>query len=128
MIPASNNFNHLSLTTSFIVGFNLRCGSREFLAFSFKWIRCVATSGLIPLISAKDYPIASLCSLKTLNNLLLCSLSKLDAIIIEQGSKYRISGSYQIGVFHIGYRISGEISGIRAHIGRSYRTLYIMKY
>jgi len=24
----------------------------------------------------------------------------------NQGSKYRISGSYRIGVFHIGYRIS----------------------
>ena len=24
------------------------------------------------------------------------------------------------GVFHIGYQISGEISGIRVHIGRSY--------
>ena len=46
----------------------------------------------------------------------------------NQGSKYRISGSYRMGVFHIGYRISGEISGIRADIGRSYQTLYIMKY
>ena len=36
-----------------------------------------------------------------------------------QGSKYRISGSYRIGIFHIGYQISGEISGIRMHIGRS---------
>jgi len=44
-----------------------------------------------------------------------------------QGFKYQISGSYQIGVFHIGYRISGEILGICAHIGRSYQTLYIMK-
>ena len=35
----------------------------------------------------------------------------------NQGSKYRISGSHRMGVFHIGYRISGEISGIRAHIG-----------
>ena len=38
----------------------------------------------------------------------------------KQGSQYRISESYRMGVFHIGYRISGEISGIRAHIGRSY--------
>ena len=41
-----------------------------------------------------------------------------------QGSKYRISGSYRMRVFHIGYQISGEISRIHAHIGRSYRTLY----
>ena len=46
----------------------------------------------------------------------------------NQGSKYRISGSYRMGVFHIGYRISGEISRICAHVGRSYQTLYIMKY
>ena len=45
-----------------------------------------------------------------------------------QGSKYQITGSYQMGVFHIGYRILGGISGIRAHIGRSYWTVYIMKY
>jgi len=45
-----------------------------------------------------------------------------------QGSKYQISGSYRMGVFYIGFRISGEISGIRAHTGRSYQTLYIMKY
>ena len=36
---------------------------------------------------------------------------------ISEGSKYRISGSYRMGAFHIGYRISEEISGIRAHIG-----------
>ena len=40
-----------------------------------------------------------------------------------QRSKYRISGSYRTGGFHIGYQISGEISGIRAHIERSYWTL-----
>ena len=34
----------------------------------------------------------------------------------------------RMGVFHIGYPISGEISRIRAHIRRSYQTLYIMKY
>jgi len=45
-----------------------------------------------------------------------------------QGSKNQISGSYRMGFFHIGYRISGKILGIRAHIGRSYGTLYIMKY
>jgi len=45
-----------------------------------------------------------------------------------QGSKYRISGSHRMGFFHIGYRISGEISRIRVHIRRSYWTLYIMKY
>jgi len=49
----------------------------------------------------------------------------LDTSSLQQGSKYRISGSYQMGVFisDIGYR--GR-SGIPAHIGRSYRTLYIM--
>ena len=48
--------------------------------------------------------------------------------ISGQGSKCQISGLYRMWVFHIEYRISGEISGIRAHIGRSYQTLYIMKY
>jgi len=45
-----------------------------------------------------------------------------------QGSKYRISGLYRMGVFHIGYWIQGEISGIRVHIRYSYQTLYVMKY
>ena len=45
-----------------------------------------------------------------------------------QGSKYRILESYRMGFFHIRYRISGEISGMYAHIRRSYWTLYIMKY
>lgn len=36
------------------------------------------------------------------------------------GSNYRISGSYRMGSFHNGSRISGDISGIHAHIGLSY--------
>ena len=46
----------------------------------------------------------------------------------DQGSKYRISESYRMRVFHIEYWRSGEISGIHAQIGHSYWTLYIMKY
>ena len=58
----------------------------------------------------------------------ICNNVMDEQITFKQGSKYRISGSYRMGVFHIGYCISEEISGIRAHIGRSYQTLYIMKY
>ena len=41
-----------------------------------------------------------------------------------QGSKYRISGSYRMGSFHIGYRISGDIGDTRAYRAFMSDTIY----
>ena len=53
-----------------------------------------------------------------------CDIPHLAGLIMmlryKQGFKYQIAESYRMAAFLIGYRISGEISGIRAHIGRSY--------
>jgi len=44
-----------------------------------------------------------------------------------QGSKYQISGSYRMGVFHIGYQISdigGDIGDTRAYRASISDTIY----
>jgi len=68
MIPWSNSFKISFITTSFMVGFSLRCGFLTGLASSFSKILCMQIAGFMPFISAKVNLIAVLFSLKTLNN------------------------------------------------------------
>ena len=55
-------------TTSFIVELCLLWALIAGLLSSSKSIQCMHIDGLIPFISAKDHPIASWCSLSTLNS------------------------------------------------------------
>jgi len=63
------------------------CGSLEVLAFSSRWIWCITTEGLIPLMFAMVQLRASLCSLSTSSNFPSWSLSKWEEMIIGKVSE-----------------------------------------
>lgn len=82
-----------------MVGFNHLCGSHDGLALSSKWILCMTTEGLIPLMSSIDHPIASLCSFRTSSSFHSRASSRSEPMITGKDSEgprnsyLRVSGS-----------------------------------
>jgi hypothetical protein len=81
MMPASSNLTTSFITTSFILGFSRCCASREGLAPSSRWIRCIQMDGSIPFSSTTVHPIAYLCSFNTSNILSSWSFCRFEAMM-----------------------------------------------
>lgn len=86
-MPASNHLLISLLTTSFMAGFSLHCGSTKFLLHSSSTILCIQKLGLIPQTFKIAHPMALWCYLRTFSSLCFLSLDREVVMIIGRISK-----------------------------------------